>query len=269
MRMDNPLQALLARPDVWQASRGRAANDTADVLPTGHAALDQVLHLNGWPRGALTELLGGRWGIGEMQLLAPALAHCSRGQRHLFFVCPPHLPYAPSLLAWGIQLERLLIVRTEREQDTLWCTEQILRSGASACLLAWLPESRRADYHALRRLQLATQRSGSLAFLFRPLQANRSLSPAALRIALHGSREHLVLEIVKQRGGRPGQQVTLMRDSTLLQPRIAPILLPAITNAASRGERTPHPAADPSLPAQGLRRVEAEVTPCPASAFLH
>ena len=113
--MNRLLQTLLARPDVWQASRPRTTIADGNALPSGHAALDRVLHRGGWPRAALTEVLSGNCGIGEMQLLAPALAHCSRGSRRLFFVCPPYLPYAPALLAQNVALERLLVVRAERE----------------------------------------------------------------------------------------------------------------------------------------------------------
>jgi len=224
--MDNPLRTLLARPDVWQASRSHAASETSGVLPTGHTTLDRALHGGGWPCGALTELLESHWGIGEMQLLAPVMARCSGGLRRLFLVGPPHLPYAPALLARGVRVERLLIVRTKREQDTLWCAEQILRSGTSACLLAWLPETRRSAYPALRRLQLAAQHSGCPAFLFRPAQASRALSPAALRMALRSENEQLVIEVIRQRGGRAGQQLALARPERFLQPRIDPMLLP-------------------------------------------
>jgi len=267
--MNHLLQTLLARPDVWQASRPRLAAPAGDVLPSGHAALDRVLHRGGWPRAALTEVLSGGCGIGEMQLLAPALAQCSRGPRRLFFVCPPHLPYAPALLTQGVALERLLVVRAERDADTLWCTEQILRSGAAACLLAWLPESRLGDYRALRRLQLAAQGAAALAFLFRPPQATQSLSPAALRIALQGAREHLAVEIVKQRGGQAGQQLTLPRGDALLQPRIDPALLPATaspgaTGPNSSGHLPDRPVGPNSFGHLLLCSAEAEPTAEPA-----
>ncbi|MBK8306710.1 MAG: translesion DNA synthesis-associated protein ImuA [Gammaproteobacteria bacterium] len=161
--MNPRLQALLTRPDVWQASQ-RAANEARNVLPTGHTLLDSALHQGGWPHAALTELLTDGCGIGEMQLLAPALAHCSRDPRRLFFLSPPYLPYAPSLHALGLRLERLQLVSAQPGSDTLWCAEQILRSGACSCLLAWLPGSRQADYPALRRLQLAARASSGPAF---------------------------------------------------------------------------------------------------------
>lgn len=230
--MNRQLQALLARPDVWQASQ-RAANETRNTLPTGHAALDATLHQGGWPYAALTELLTDGCGIGEMQLLAPALAHCSRGPRRLFFLSPPYLPYAPSLHAFGVQLEHLQLVSAPPGADTLWCAEQILRSDACSCLLAWLPESRQVDYPALRRLQLAARTSNGPAFLFRPTHTARTLSPAALRLVLHGTANQLTVEIMKQRGGRAGQCVSIARPDTLLRARIRPSMLPAVTSVTS------------------------------------
>lgn len=224
------LQSLLARPDVWQASSTRAADPdpaAATVLPSGHAALDRALHRGGWPRAALIEVLTGGWGIGELELLAPVLAHCSAGPRRLFFLGPPHLPYAPALRTHGIRLEGVLLVQPERDRDALWCAEQILRSGAVSCLLAWLSEASLADYATLRRLQLAAQGGAAAAFLFRPLRATREASPAALRIALRAADDQLAIEILKQRGGRSGQQLTIARDAALLRRRVDPALLPA------------------------------------------
>ncbi len=229
----NPLlQSLLARPDVWQASRARPSDPdpaAATVLPSGHAALDRALHRGGWPRAALTELLGTAWGVGELQLLAPVLARCSSGARRLFFLGAPHLPYAPALHAYGIRLEAVLLVQPERGHDALWCAEQILRSGAAACLLAWLPEARLADYATLRRLQLAAQAGDVAGFLFRPLQAARASSPAALRLALRATDDQLAIEVLKQRGGRSGQRITIARDAALLRRRVDPALLPVPT----------------------------------------
>ena len=243
--MNHQLQALLARPDVWQASQ-HAANEIRNTLPTGHTALDATLHQGGWPYAALTELLTDGCGIGEMQLLAPALAHCSRGPRRLFFLSPPYLPYAPSLHASGMQLEHLQLVSAPPGADTLWCAEQILRSGACSCLLAWLPESRQADYPALRRLQLAARASNGPAFLFRPTQTARALSPAALRLVLRATANQLTVEIMKQRGGRAGQCISIARTDPLLQARIRPSMLPALTSATRTN-------SDASTPGTRLR----------------
>ena len=253
--MPTPLQAILARPDVWQAAR--RAGGVRGVLPSGHAALDAALHQGGWPCAALSEFVAAGCGIGEMQLLAPALARCARGGRRLFFVGAPCLPYAPALHALGVRPERVLVLAPRTPGDALWSVEQILRSGACGCLLAWLPAWREADYAALRRLQIAAQATAGPAFLFRPPGTARALSPAALRVRLAPSAERLELEILKQRGGRAGQRLSLTRDPELLRPRCAPELLPVVVRGAPPAEHAtaagaPLPGTHTAPPAQPL-----------------
>ena len=237
--MATPLHAILARPDVWQSVRQRNGESPPGTLPTGHTALDATLHHGGWPCAALTEFVVEGCGIGELQLLAPALAQCSRAARRLFFVGAPYLPYAPRLYALGVRPERVLVLQPRTPADALWSVEQVLRSGACGSLLAWLPAWREADYAALRRLQLAAQGCAGPVFLFRPAGSARALSPAALRIRLEPDAEQLGLEILKQRGGRAGQRLSIMREQVLLQPRCNPELLPVLVRGAPPPPESP------------------------------
>ena len=109
-----------------------------------------------------------------------------------------HQPYAPALAAWGIDLARVLVVRAGAATE--WAMDQALRSEACSAVLGW---ANPRDPQALRRLQLAAEQSRSLAFLFRPLAAGLTPSPAVLRLALLGAQEDLQVRIVKSRGGRP------------------------------------------------------------------
>ncbi|GCL61093.1 hypothetical protein [Pseudaquabacterium pictum] len=66
---------LALHPAVWRASQlGGGAQATS---PSGFAGLDAELPGGGWPHGVLTELLLPQPGIGELRLLAPALAALS------------------------------------------------------------------------------------------------------------------------------------------------------------------------------------------------
>lgn len=225
------LGALLARPDIWQAGRSSAANDPRHSLPSGHAALDATLHQGGWPRAALTELLATRWGIGEIQLLAPTLAHVSRGQKRIFLVAPPHIPYAPALQTLGLRLASLVVLSPKSRGELLWSLEQILRSGSCGCLLGWLGQDRAAaEYSSLRRLQIAARNTAGPVFLFRTPTGGTTLSPAALRIRLEHAPAGLRLQILKQRGGRAGQEVLLERPPQLLAPQVLPALLPTFVS---------------------------------------
>ena len=64
-------------PSLWRASQigGAAQRSTA----SGFEALDAQLPGGGWPHGTLTELLLAQAGVGELRLLAPALAALAPG----------------------------------------------------------------------------------------------------------------------------------------------------------------------------------------------
>jgi len=125
------IDALLAARTLWHA--GRSAAIAADGEPTGHAALDALLPQGGWPRRALTELLLPADGVGELSLLLPTLARCTRAGERVALIAPPYLPYAPAWQAAGVDLAQLRIVDASL-RDALWAFEQCLRSGACAAV---------------------------------------------------------------------------------------------------------------------------------------
>jgi cell division inhibitor SulA/protein ImuA len=171
------LADILQRQAVW---RGGAPAAGAPAAPTGYAALDAELPGGGWPAG-LVEVLGRAEGIGELQVVLPALARLTSAGHRIAWLAPPYLPYAPALRAAGVRLEGLTVVRAPGRRDALWAAEQALRSGAFHGLLLWLP---RASYPELRRLAVAAQAGPGFALAFRPPEAGCEASPAVLRIAL-------------------------------------------------------------------------------------
>lgn len=191
------LEELLAHPSVWRG-RSRAAIPT---LPTGFAALDAGLPGGGWPRHGLIEILTPQPGVGELYLLLPALAALSNlsPARWCTWISPPHDPFAPALEAHGVDLDRMLIVRTHLP---LWAHEQALKSGASSLALAWLP---RASPRAIRRLQLAAEQGRALGVLYRSQRFAGEASPAMLRLLLepqvHAGRQGARVSLIKSRGG--------------------------------------------------------------------
>jgi len=189
------LEDILQRHSVWRG--GAPSASAAPAVPTGFAALDRELPGGGWPAGALTEILAAREGVGELQLVLPALAALtSQGQR-VAWLAPPHLPYAPALAGAGVRLEHLTVVRAPGRRDALWAAEQVLRAGACHALLAWLPQARHAE---LRRLAVAAGASPGLAVLFRPPETAPEASPAVLRLALEWREGWLAARILKRRG---------------------------------------------------------------------
>lgn len=195
------LDTLLQRADIWRggeyARRDGSGGAEPASVPSGHPALDAQLPGGGWPLGALTELLPEHEGIGTLGLLLPALARLAREGRWLAWITPPHLPYAPALADAGLDLSRLLLIRT-RNEDSLWALEQTLRSGACGAALAW---PHQPDTRALRRLQLAAEAGHALGVLIRPARDARHASPAALRLHVDAVPGGLRVHILKRRGG--------------------------------------------------------------------
>jgi protein ImuA len=99
------------------------------------------------------------------------------------------------------------VVRAPGRRDALWAAEQVLRSRSCHALLGWF---RRLGYRELRRLAVAAEGSPAWVALFRPREAARETSPAALRIAVEPEGGALAVRILKRRGA----------------PAAAPLLVP-------------------------------------------
>jgi len=180
-----------------------------EAAPSGFAELDASLPGGGWPVGAISELLLETMGIGELGLLLPALFRLAQAGRYIAWIAPPYLPYAPALAQAGIALKRVLVVQTRGVQESLWATEQTLRCPAFGAVLSW--PSGIVDKN-VRRLQLAAEAGGTLGILYRPAEAAREHSPAALRLRLAPTSAGLAVDIHKCRGGRTGVRLQLRTD---------------------------------------------------------
>jgi hypothetical protein len=207
--MKASLDLVLQHPGIWRGDR--LAQMGGDTLPTGFAELDEQLPGGGWPRGALTEILLEREGIGELRLLLPALARVSTTSEWQAWVSPPHVPYAPALSVAGVNLKQLLVVRPRSAADAWWTAEQALRSGACRAVLAWLdmPDEKR-----MRRLQLGAESGRAWGVLFRSASAAQQRSTAALRLRLDATANGLAVHILKRRGGYLGKPVMVNLHQT-------------------------------------------------------
>jgi cell division inhibitor SulA/protein ImuA len=199
-------------PQLW---KGRRPNYSQRSLQTGHARLDALLPGKGWPLGAITELILHKSGLGEFSLLFPALIEMGQRGQWLILVDPPWIPYPASLHGRGLPLERLLLIRTQSDKESLWACEQALRANRGGAVLAW-PEQ--ISFARLRRLQLAAEENGKLAFLFRPEQAAQTGSPAALRLQLQAGKDQSTsITVLKCRGSRPLEPICIAQPCTGLR----------------------------------------------------
>jgi protein ImuA len=229
------LPSVLAAPEVlhpalWRADQLGSGRQLS--TSSGFAALDAELPGGGWPHRVITELLLPHPGLGELRLLAPALAAVSHaaaagpdpavqalGGRCVMLFDPPAQLYASALAQLGVDARQWLVVHGRAphgrpaaasprqgplrqllpQADVLWALEQALKSGHVGAVLAWLPAPLKAD--ALRRLQLAAQAHDGPAFIFREIDACQRPSAAPLRLVLQsGGTDSVLLKILKRRG---------------------------------------------------------------------
>jgi protein ImuA len=218
---DSLADAWALPPVRWHGGDRPDAAGEAGVA-TGFAALDAQLPGGGWPRRALTELLLPQAGVGELRLLAPALAATVQAGRLVMLFDPPAQLSAWALAQLGIDAEQLLVIDGRSpvlpDASSLWALEQALRSGHVGAVLAWLPPRLRAG--RLRRLQLAAQRHDGPAFVLRETAARERPTAAPLRLALQAAgADRLALRLLKRRG--PPLESVLQLELPPLRPSAA------------------------------------------------
>jgi protein ImuA len=238
---------------VWRADQlARAAGRTQ---PSRHATLDAHLPGGGWPLAALTELLLPHAGVGELQLVSPAIAACMSDSRQALLIGSPHRLYGPALPALHWHLQQLLLIEADDNADRLWAAEQALKCPAIGALMVWLP---RVRVDQLRRLHLAAMASETLVFVLRPLASRDESSPAPLRIACQATfdgntsdRRHLELDIVKRRGPVLDQSIRIEFE------------LPVSLRPSARGNSVEIKSADHALDSTRLHSAADR------SAYVH
>jgi protein ImuA len=210
-------------PSLWRASQ--LARSVTRCIDTGHAVLSYQLPGRGWPVGSLVEILPQQTGIGELRLLAPALAQVA--DRSVVLLQPPHVPQPLALAAMGLPPKSVIWVRSDRMGDALWAAEQVLRSGSCGALLFW-PDNvgsargRRQHVRAesLRRLHLAAQCGETLFFMMRSPAAASDSSPAPLRLSVRPAPGGIDIGFVKRQGP--------VRDKPLFLPMRVESARPAL-----------------------------------------
>lgn len=180
-------------PALWRGTQ--LARPQGAVVSTGFHVLDRQLPGQGWPLSSLIELMPSQPGIGELQLLRPALARLDA--RSILLIGPPYSPHYHCWRNWGLEKHRLIWINPQTQMDVLWAAEQALRHHACAALLCWAEAAR---LPSLRRLHWAAAQNDALFVMLRPPCAANQASPASLRLSLSPAAQGMKVHILKRRG---------------------------------------------------------------------
>jgi hypothetical protein len=198
----NLLQTLTEQGRIWTARHWQ--NTVIAAVNSQYAELDKYLPGNGWPTGAITEIIYSAPGQGELRLLFPALAQLSQqDERWQLWLNPPFLPCAPSLTSWGFNTQRILLAHSQNAADSCHCLEKSLQTNGCQAIVGWLGK---LDKALMRRLQLAAEVAHVPVFLLRTSQFENQPSVAALRLRI---TENGHIDILKRRAGWPVQNIEL------------------------------------------------------------
>src|SRR6478672_8872071 len=177
------------RQQLGRWKKGDAADD-ALLFSCGAAAVDWLLPGGGLRHGMLVEWLAvasGAVGGGAATLgLLGAREACREGGA-LVVIDRRQTFYPPAAAAWGIDLDRMIIVHPQNSRDELWAAVQALRSPAVAAMFATID---RLDSRSFRRLQLAAQAGQTLGVLMRPssVRGEPSWADVTLEVGNFGFR---------------------------------------------------------------------------------
>jgi protein ImuA len=189
------VEGLRRQVGAWEVSRPEEATG----FSLGTPALDRLLPGESLRYGMLTEWLSelARSRAATLSLLSAREA--CRASGVLVVIDRRQVFYPPAAAAWGIDLNRLVIVRPQNARDELWAAVQALRSPAVAAMWAMID---RLDSRAFRRLQLAAQSGRTLGLLLRPMCVRDEPSWADVRLAVSRPRVTGQESRVEGRGSR-------------------------------------------------------------------
>jgi hypothetical protein len=210
-------------------STGDAAVSSCGTFSSGAAALDRVLPGGGLRHGMLVEWLSEQSASGAATLSLLSAREACRLGGFVVVIDRRQMFYPPAAAAWGIDLDRLIVVQPRSGREELWAAVQSLRSPVVAAVWAAIE---RIDDRAFRRLQLAAESGRTLGLLLRPADARGQPSWADVRLFAKsmeqgaGSRELLLaprsvlpacyrrvhVRVLRCHGGRPGSSACLEID---------------------------------------------------------
>lgn len=200
--MNKVLKQLHRQGKVWRADQVKNVVETVD---SGYQELNTQLN-GGLPKQGVIEVQTLN-GIGELRLFLPYLLNILQTElaqkqhsRQVVFIAPPAQVNALMLLKAAIPLENVLIITSQKPEESLWAAEQCLKSGCCFAVLLW---QQFLAVHQIKRLKQAAVTGDAVQIIFRaPYNVDLAL-PVSLSLALQPQKTGLTVHIKKQLGGWP------------------------------------------------------------------
>ncbi len=168
------------------------------ALRTGIPEVDGLLPQGGLPLGQTVELTG-QAASGRTSLALRAVAAAHREHRLAAWVDGPRELYPPAAAALGADLRRLLIVRPKNPRQLVWTAQQLVRSGAFACVVLDLTHTGvRLALPESRKLMDAAVHGGGVLLLLTPPEAPADAG-LRLRLEAQGPRASSLREVTAPR----------------------------------------------------------------------
>jgi protein ImuA len=125
-------------------------------------------------------------------------------------------PYPPGLVQFGLDPNRLILIRAPKREECLWAAEQALDAPGAVVICALAGRGKPLDLKATRRLLLFAERNHSRCLLVRPL-AEASAAWTRWRVSPAQSQAQdrelgppaYALELMRNRAGPAGARFTI------------------------------------------------------------
>ncbi|MDX1451039.1 MAG: hypothetical protein R3183_00675, partial [Oleiphilaceae bacterium] len=154
------------------------------------------------------ELQASHPGIGELRLVYPCLDRLANAD-----TSAAQNGQNPPLQAWvnpparlspyplhAERIARSVILHTHNQNEQLWVSEHLLKSGCCRALVCWSPSLSTAT---AKRLQLAAKEGKCLAFIIRYGDHDAHSLPLSARLRLKPVAQGLEVEIIKRQQSWP------------------------------------------------------------------
>ncbi|PMG78924.1 cell division protein [Shewanella sp. 10N.286.51.B7] len=128
-------------------------------------------------------------GLTELTQLCSHLAILSQQGRWIVLINPPHIGYKQILANANVRMDRVLLVHTKDEVETLWAMEKALTSGTSSAVITWTTP---LDARDNRRIQLVAKGALAQGVIIEDVNthlhdehmgANTSVTPTSLNLS--------------------------------------------------------------------------------------